>query len=58
MLSGIIFILISWLVVPKLPEFPEHFLWLSIVLTVYGALKIMWSLYKVLYALFSANKDF
>lgn len=57
MLSGIIFILISWLVIPELPE-PEHFLWLSIVLTVYGALKIMWSSYKVLYALFSANKDF
>lgn len=51
MLSGIIFILISWLV----PGFP---LWLSIVLTVYGALKIMWSSYKVLYALFSTNKDF
>ena len=41
MISGIIFILISWLV----PNFP---LWLAIVLTVFGAIKIQLSVLKYL----------
>lgn len=41
MISGIIFILISWLV----PNFP---LWLSIVLTVFGGIKIQVSALKYL----------
>lgn len=51
MISGIIFILISWLV----PNFPQ---WLSIVLTVFGAIKIQVSALKYIILFFKgANSE-
>lgn len=55
MISGIIFILISWLAIH---EYAPNLLWLSIVLTVFGAIKIQVSALKYVMLFFKgANSE-
>lgn len=53
MLSGIIFILVAWLV----PELYEAHLWLSICLTIWGSLCILGSMLKWLLRFISAASE-
>lgn len=53
MISGSIFILISWLVIPHVPGL----LWLSIILTIFGSIKILFSFFKFVVAFFKGSRE-